>query len=761
MTCNSSSNGGSNGSSSSSSSVECIVVDQTTQQHQHQHQQQQQQQQQYHTMMDEKQQQQYHHHYHDDLLLLPVRTSSPRKRQRCCRKVMEEKQQQQQQHDDEDVVFHDDEGKDDCQILLVLFPKSYIFLVSYDDAGGWTTTTTSTDLGGANMLLRHYYHDDDDDYHYCRPRPGISFRLRRPSDTAPFYDDKKTPAPFYDDKNVPPPKDQYYYKDKHKPPPPPPQHPKDYKEKSSSSGLPSPSDKVYCLICPNGQRPTSTDSIAGFQCQDLDELGRLRYFSFTECTDLQLRAIQPDDKCGCNTNNNSHVTSPQPTIPTHNQPSPTSPPVFHKIPTPAPTDVTELTFPCNLCRAGGLLTNPQALLYGLADFSGAITCGEAQFVGGPLGTGFTLEQCGIAQALAINTCGCPFESNPGPASSPVTAPSAGPPTVGGPSAPSISGTVFCSVCFDGMPTFSTNTIGGAQCAELDRRGRNFEFTQEECRDIQSTASIATGDPCACNPTPQPTPRPTVDGRTDIPVSPTPPGPTPEPTPVPTPAPSPAPTPVPTTEVPTIAPSLTPSLVPSQVPSMNPSNMDLIIDFTYLVQFTDGWEFQLLRQDEGETTFVQEFSNNLVNTTVGGAASSFTIDNPPDGAFYILQIVNPNNNFNTGLYGPAGMGTDPFAANVQVYQAQLRQNNITISDPDEGIFFAPALGGNDADFAANPDNNSGAYCQIGFNVTTVVCGSCRYGTGLTGNLNTKVTAQRGTVMDQGALISDECVFPVPT
>jgi hypothetical protein len=66
-----------------------------------------------------------------------------------------------------------------------------------------------------------------------------------------------------------------------------------------TSNLPKPTDLVYCLICPNGNKPTGTDSISGFQCQDLDELGRARTFTFSQCTELQLRAIQPDDKCGC------------------------------------------------------------------------------------------------------------------------------------------------------------------------------------------------------------------------------------------------------------------------------------------------------------------------------------------------------------------------------------------------------------------------------------------------------------------------------
>jgi hypothetical protein len=78
--------------------------------------------------------------------------------------------------------------------------------------------------------------------------------------------------------------------------------------------------------------------------------------------------------------------------------------------------------------------------------------------------------------------------------------------------------------------------------------------------------------------------------------------------------------------------------------MNPSNTDVIVDFSYLVEATDGWEFQLLRRDEGETVFVQEFNN----TISGDVSSSFTLNDPPDGAFYILQIANADNNFNNGL-----------------------------------------------------------------------------------------------------------------
>jgi hypothetical protein len=55
----------------------------------------------------------------------------------------------------------------------------------------------------------------------------------------------------------------------------------------------------YCLICPEGNKPSGTGSIIGFQCQELDELGRNSLLTFRQCTDAQIRANQPDDVCGC------------------------------------------------------------------------------------------------------------------------------------------------------------------------------------------------------------------------------------------------------------------------------------------------------------------------------------------------------------------------------------------------------------------------------------------------------------------------------
>ena len=42
-----------------------------------------------------------------------------------------------------------------------------------------------------------------------------------------------------------------------------------------------------------------TGSISGFLCQDLDMMGRERMFDQERCVELQTRAAQEDDPCGC------------------------------------------------------------------------------------------------------------------------------------------------------------------------------------------------------------------------------------------------------------------------------------------------------------------------------------------------------------------------------------------------------------------------------------------------------------------------------
>lgn len=114
-----------------------------------------------------------------------------------------------------------------------------------------------------------------------------------------------------------------------------------------------------------------------------------------------------------------------------------------------------------------------------------ITCGEAQFIGGPLGLGFTLEQCAIAQALAVNTCGCPNEPTPAPATVPATpAPTPAPVTV------------FCLLCPDGNPSTGTGSIGGNQCQDVDMMGRSRMLTEAQCLAAQIRAA-QSDDPCGC------------------------------------------------------------------------------------------------------------------------------------------------------------------------------------------------------------------------------------------------------------------------
>jgi hypothetical protein len=175
----------------------------------------------------------------------------------------------------------------------------------------------------------------------------------------------------------------------------------------------------------------------------------------------------------------TYCTAPVPG-PTPITPAPT-------VATASPTAITENLFPCNICREGGTLTRPNAIIFTFGITPFAITCGQAQAFGNL--PGLTLEQCGIAQALARDTCGCPFEPTPAPAA---VVPATPAPTVAPP-------TVFCTVCFNGTPSFSNAAIGGMICGSLDVQARNSEFTSEECLVLQTAAAVAPGDPCQCLP----------------------------------------------------------------------------------------------------------------------------------------------------------------------------------------------------------------------------------------------------------------------
>ena len=174
------------------------------------------------------------------------------------------------------------------------------------------------------------------------------------------------------------------------------------------------------------------------------------------------------------------------------QTGPTATPTH--APTPHPTHApTEARFPCPICGFGEELTEPNALLFTADGIP--VTCAQAQSVGGPFGAGYTPNECFLLQGLAANSCGCT-----GPTPAPV------PGTVAPSEAPE---TVFCTVCFNGNPAMGAGSIGGELCQDLDKMGRESQFTEQECLIIQTAAAVAEEDPCECiDPTASPTARPT-------------------------------------------------------------------------------------------------------------------------------------------------------------------------------------------------------------------------------------------------------------
>ena len=177
---------------------------------------------------------------------------------------------------------------------------------------------------------------------------------------------------------------------------------------------------------------------------------------------------------------NSPITAPV-TV-TVNAASPTTTATSAPAATSQPAlAIDDQRFACNICRDGGQLQDPNALLGTILGLPA--TCGQAQSLGLPGGFGYTVEQCATLQALAIGTCGCPFEPTPAPDATP--SPSAAPETV------------FCTVCFNGQPASGSGSIGGTLCQDLDTQGRADAFTSEECLIIQTAAATAEDDNCEC------------------------------------------------------------------------------------------------------------------------------------------------------------------------------------------------------------------------------------------------------------------------
>mmetsp|Transcript_8555 Transcript_8555/g.21376 ORF Transcript_8555/g.21376 Transcript_8555/m.21376 type:complete len:344 (-) Transcript_8555:3038-4069(-) len=288
--------------------------------------------------------------------------------------------------------------------------------------------------------------------------------------------------------------------------------------------------KVFCTVCSNGNVAMGAGSIGGELCQDLDKMGRAEVFTREECNIIQSGAsVAPDDPCECDDpvtiRPSPHPTvgrlTPEPTpVPTQSptaaptpRPTPWPTPVPTTPPTPSPTanptatptanptaTPTENRFPCNICRDGGVLTNPSGTL---VSFLGTpIFCGTAQFVGGVFGIGFTLEQCAIAQAAAIGVCGCPNEPTPAPIkthaggtpTTPVNAPVLAPSVAA--AAAAADPLVFCLICPMGQMSMGTNAIGGMQCQDVDMMGTNRELTESECLAAQIRAA-QPDDPCGC------------------------------------------------------------------------------------------------------------------------------------------------------------------------------------------------------------------------------------------------------------------------
>lgn len=243
-----------------------------------------------------------------------------------------------------------------------------------------------------------------------------------------------------------------------------------------------------CPVCQNGN-PISIPSgqILSITCTEWNIRGTNGDLTLEECVAVQLLASTELDPCGCR----PVTPSPTTTAPTSAVPVPTA------TPTVPPTRIADRVEFCNICRDAGLdlsLSEPTATLASFVSGGISISCQFAQILGSvlnPDGPVYTLEQCAIAQSLAVGTCGCPGEVTAPPAPSSATVPTAAPLTDEG---------IFCLICPDGNMATGLGILGSMQCQDVDAMGRNKMLTSEECLAAQTRAA-QDDDPCGCGPTP--------------------------------------------------------------------------------------------------------------------------------------------------------------------------------------------------------------------------------------------------------------------
>lgn len=209
---------------------------------------------------------------------------------------------------------------------------------------------------------------------------------------------------------------------------------------------------------------------------------------------------------------------------------------------------------CNICRDGGLVTIQDATLATLGGVT--VSCGVANEAG--LTRMLTLEQCALAQSLAVGTCGCTGEVVP--TAAPVLT---GMPTPVPTPTPAPVAQPFCNLCGGGGRATFNGIIGAQQCFDVEQMGMNFELDPLECI-VAQIAAFSPSDPCRCSGLPTVAPvLPPTEAPTPVPSNAPTPVPTSEPTPVPTPRPSSSPTPLPTTLAPIAAPVTS---APNSVPT---------------------------------------------------------------------------------------------------------------------------------------------------------------------------------------------------
>jgi hypothetical protein len=178
--------------------------------------------------------------------------------------------------------------------------------------------------------------------------------------------------------------------------------------------------------------------------------------------------------------------TPVPTV------APTATPTRAPTPVPTPSPTIGRVF-CNICRQGGMITNPLGVIATDPVTQTFWTCQQVDVLA--RSSVYTQGECLVFQSLAASddVCGCEGGITPAPIPTPAPAPTTASPTTGTP-------TSFppCSLCVNGDPVRNpTAPLGNSNCGNVQTMAQDGDLDPIACMIFQGTTSLVPPDICGC------------------------------------------------------------------------------------------------------------------------------------------------------------------------------------------------------------------------------------------------------------------------